>query len=328
MLYGTIMGSKVKKQLQAKKDGLVAFSSGRLVSITNLPSQARKKDIMSLTGQTSGADLPDPLLDVQGLADARGIDLNWVGIQNVEIPVTVLEKNGGTQVVSAVAGLSVGLGKEHKGTHMSRFIEQLSEWSKAHVLTLDLKEFLEDTKRRLKAPSARLVLDFRYFIEKAAPATGQKAPMAYGCRFEGHINQKNQYTLALNVTVPCTTLCPCSKEISDFGAHNQRTEIRANVLIDETHSQEHRVVWIEDLIAGLEQCSSCPVYPLLKRPDEKYVTEWAYTHPKFVEDVIRESTLFLRNFEGVSGFSLEVEAFESIHAHNAFARHQENFPPS
>lgn len=269
--------------------------------------------------------LPDPLQDVQGLGDQRGIDLNWVGIRQVEIPLTVLQKNGGTQSVGAMADIGVGLSRLHKGTHMSRFIEQLSQWSEHHVLTLDLKAFLEDTKHRLKAPSAKLNLAFRYFMDKPAPATNSTAPMAYGCQFDGMIDENDKYTLVLSVTVPCTTLCPCSKEISDFGAHNQRTEIRAKILIETERSQEHRVVWIEDLVKGLEDCSSCPVYPLLKRPDEKYVTEWAYTHPKFVEDVIRDSTIFLREYEGIKGFSLEVEAFESIHAHNAFARHTENF---
>lgn len=267
--------------------------------------------------------LPDPLLDVQNLADERGVDLNWVGIRNVEIPITVLEKSGGKQQVAAMAGLSVGLSRKFKGTHMSRFVEQLAEWSKSHVLTLDLKDFLVDTKQRLNAPTATLTLAFRYFMEKKSPATDNSAPMAYGCHFEGVLNENDEYRLVLSVTVPVTTLCPCSKEISDYGAHNQRSEIRARVAIDPT--QAHRVVWLEDLIESLEKTASCPVYPLLKRPDEKFVTEWAYNHPKFVEDVIRESTLLLRDAEGVTGFSLEVEAFESIHAHNAFAIHSENF---
>ncbi len=264
-----------------------------------------------------------PLTDVQNLADERGVSLTWVGIKNVEIPVRVLQKDGKTQSVGAFSTLSVSLCSRFKGTHMSRFVEQLSEWSRDHILTLDLKAFLEDTKRRLKAPSAQLELKFRYFIDKPSPATENSAPMAYECTFHGTLDEADQYRLVLGVVVPVTTLCPCSKEISDYGAHNQRSEIRAQVVVDPNASC--RVVWIEDLVAALEKTASCPVFPLLKRPDEKWVTEWAYDHPKFVEDVIREATLLLRNYEGITGFSLEVEAYESIHAHNAWTTHAENF---
>ena len=264
-----------------------------------------------------------PLTDVQNLADKRGVALDWVGIRNVEIPITVLQKDGGTQRVATHAALSVGLSDSVKGTHMSRFVEQLTEWGKTHVMTLDLKDFLIDTKKRLAAPSAQLELNFRYFVEKKSPATDNSAPMAYACRFTGTLDEQDQYQLILHVTVPVTTLCPCSKEISDYGAHNQRSEIRAGVVVDP--NQEHRVVWIEDLVDQLEQTASCPVYPLLKRPDEKWVTERAYENPMFVEDVIREATLLLRKTEGITGFALEVEAFESIHAHNAYAQHAENF---
>lgn len=264
-----------------------------------------------------------PLTDVQNLPDERGVDLTWVGISNVEIPIKVLQKDGKPQTVGAVARVSVSLSKAVKGTHMSRFIEQLTEWSKDNVLSLSLKEFLMDTKQRLKAPSANLELKFRYFMDKAAPATGHVAPMAYACSFNGTLDENDQYRLELGVVIPVTTLCPCSKEISEYGAHNQRSEIRATVVIDP--DTEHRVIWIEDLIQTLEQTAACPVFPLLKRPDEKWVTEHAYDNPKFVEDVIRESTLILRKYDGITGFSLEVEAFESIHAHNAWTQHAENF---
>ncbi len=263
------------------------------------------------------------LLDVQGLADKRGVTLNQVGVKNVEIPMQVIQKDGKLQTVQAVATMSVGLPAEFKGTHMSRFVIQLSEWSKSKTLCLDLKEFLVEAKERLTAPSAFIELKFRYFIEKPAPVSGLSAPMAYECIFKGSLDEQDNYRLILAVVVPCATLCPCSKAISDYGAHNQRAEIRANVIIDSNLDQ--RVVWIEDLVAGLEETSSCPVYPLIKRVDEKFVTEKAYDNPKFVEDVIRESTLFLREYKGITGFSLEVEALESIHAHNAWAAHAENF---
>jgi len=263
------------------------------------------------------------LLDVQGLADQRGVTLNQVGVKNVEIPLQVIQKDGKLQTVQASATMSVGLPAEFKGTHMSRFVIQLSEWSQNKTFCLDLREFLAEAKQRLEAPSAFVDLKFRYFIEKAAPVSGMSAPMAYECEFKGSLDEQDNYRLILRVVVPCATLCPCSKAISDYGAHNQRALIHAQAIIDP--SSENRVVWIEDLVEGLENASSCPVYPLIKRVDEKFITEKAYDNPKFVEDVIRESTLFLRDAKGILGFSLEVDALESIHAHNAWATHAENF---
>lgn len=263
------------------------------------------------------------LLDVQGLADQRGVTLNQVGIKNVEVPMKVIQKDGKVQNVQTMATLSVGLPAELKGTHMSRFVILLSEWSQNKNLCLNLQTFLEELKTRLDAPSAYTELKFRYFIDKAAPVSKMTAPMAYECVFKGSLDEDGHYRLILTVVVPCATLCPCSKAISDYGAHNQRAEIRAHVIIDP--DTEHRVVWIEDLVEGLEAASSCPVYPLIKRMDEKFITEKAYDNPKFVEDVIREATLFLRDYKGITGFSLEVEAMESIHAHNAWAAHAENF---
>lgn len=265
---------------------------------------------------------PETLLDVQGLADTRGIDLQQVGVKNVTVPMNIVQKDGKLQAVTAVATMSVGLSKEHKGTHMSRFIIQLSEWSRDKVLSLNLREFLEEAKQRLTAPAAFLDLKFNYFIQKKAPVSNMSAPMAFECTFSGKL-VGNDYRLELGVVVPIATLCPCSKAISDYGAHNQRAEIRCKVVLDT--ETEHPIVWIEDLVAALEACSSCPVFPLVKREDEKFMTEWAYDHPKFVEDVIREAIAVLREYPHVKGFDLEVDALESIHGHNAWAVHQENF---
>jgi GTP cyclohydrolase I len=276
-----------------------------------------------MTDINQGLEGFSTLLDVQGLADKRGVTLNQVGVKNVEIPMQVIQKDGKLQTVQSLATMSVGLPAEFKGTHMSRFVVQLSEWSQNKTLCLDFREFLEEAKARLEAPSAFVDLKFRYFMDKVAPVSGLSAPMAYECCFKGSLDDQNNYRLLLSVVVPCATLCPCSKAISDYGAHNQRALIYANVIIDP--AAENRVVWIEDLVTGLEETSSCPVYPLIKRVDEKYITEKAYDNPKFVEDVIRESTLFLRAAKGITGFSLEVEALESIHAHNAWATHAENF---
>ncbi|WP_373531309.1 GTP cyclohydrolase FolE2 [Vampirovibrio sp.] len=278
-----------------------------------------------MTQPNTNVNQSSTLLDVQGLADQRGVTLNQVGVKNVEIPMQVLQKDGKTQTVQAVATMSVGLPAELKGTHMSRFVIQLSEWSENKTFGLDLKEFLIEAKQRLEAPSAFIELKFRYFMDKAAPVSGLSAPMAYECTFKGTLNEQDQYRFILSLMVPCATLCPCSKAISDYGAHNQRAEIRADILLDS--QTEHPMVWIEDVIAGFEDASSCPVYPLIKRIDEKFITEKAYDNPKFVEDVIRESTLFLRDLKGVSGFNLSVDALESIHAHNAWATHAENYFP-
>ncbi|MGE0200952.1 MAG: GTP cyclohydrolase FolE2 [Candidatus Melainabacteria bacterium] len=264
-----------------------------------------------------------PLLDVQNLPDTRQVPITWVGISHVEMPIQVMQKDGKPQHVQAVCRMNVGLPADVKGTHMSRFIEELRDWSRNNVLTLNLYAFLGDLKERLKAETAQVEVAFRYFVDKPSPATDGSAPMAYGCKLTATLDEADNHELLMSVVVPVTTLCPCSKEISQYGAHNQRSEIRADLLVN--HAREQRVLWLEDLIAALEETASCPVYPLLKRPDEKYVTERAYENPKFVEDVIRDATLLLRDYDGIDGFSLEVEAFESIHGHNAWARHAENF---
>lgn len=270
---------------------------------------------------------PQTLLDVQGLNDVRGVTLQQVGVKEVAIPINVIQKDGVLQPVSAMARLSVGLPAEHKGTHMSRFIIQLSEWSRDKALCLNFKEFLSETMDRLNVTSAQTEFKFRYFIEKKAPVSDMSAPMAYDCTFGGSLvkeaNAQEHYQFVLGLVVPVATLCPCSKAISDYGAHNQRAEMRVQLLLDT--ETEQRVVWIEDLVTALEECSSCPVYPLVKREDEKYMTERAYDNPKFVEDVIRDAILVLRDYPGVNEFSIEVEALESIHGHNAWASHREHF---
>ncbi len=273
--------------------------------------------------------------DVQGYSDHRGVALKQAGVKRVDMPLRLLEKNGGVQSVSARVSLGVHLEKEAKGTHMSRFIIQLTEWSRDKVITLNFKKLLEETMNRLNSSAAHMEMTFSYFIDKKAPVTHYSAPMAFPCSFQAVALQDKdlntskasiRHQLILGITVPVATLCPCSKEISDYGAHNQRAEIKVRLFLDT--DTEHQMVWIEDVIAALEECASCPVYPVLKRLDEKYVTERQYDNPKFVEDVVRDATLVLREFPGVQGFSIEVEALESIHGHNAYAFHEENYPKS
>jgi len=266
------------------------------------------------------------LPDVQSHPDVRGIPIQKVGVRNVDVPLYVLQKDGHTQFVAANVSLSVSLSEVQKGAHLSRFIIQLAEESKSKAFCYKLDSFLAETKRRLQAQAAHIEIGFRYFADKQSPVTGHVAPMAYPCSFEASLDHEGNYHFILGVEVPIATLCPCSKEISDYGAHNQRALVRAKVLMD-THT-DHEVVWIEDLVEAIDACASCPVYPVLKREDEKYVTERAYDNPKFVEDVIRECITALDAVASVSGFTLEVEALESIHSHNAWAFHTKNMPNS
>ena len=255
--------------------------------------------------------------DVQNTQDNRNVDIQKVGINNLDIPLIIQRKNSSDQVVSGVARVCVSLPRNYKGTHMSRFVEVLNEWRTKNLLGVDIKGCLEKIIKKLNAQSGELKFKFKYFIDKKSPVTKLAAPMSYDCSFEGRIDNNN-YKFILGVKVPVTTLCPCSKEISQNGAHNQRALISVKVSYDETEQ-----VWIEDLIELVESCASCPVYSLLKRQDEKYVTEHAYSNPKFVEDVLRDVVVSLRNHPVVKEFEVECEAYESIHNHSAWAYQKE-----
>lgn len=257
------------------------------------------------------------LTDVQNHQDHRGIDLQKVGVKNVEIPLSIIQKDGQQQTVQAKVIATVDLPSELKGTHMSRFIEILTEWHYKKLLSVDLEGFLNQTREKLDASNAYLKLEFKYFLEKKAPVSDLIAPMAYECSFEGALID-DKYDFILTVTVPTATLCPCSKEISDYGAHNQRANIKVKISYD-----PEKIVWIEDLISTIEAHGSSPVYPILKREDEKFVTEKAYNNPKFVEDVIRDVVSELRKIDYLYWFEVECEAFESIHNHSAWAYQRE-----
>ena len=256
--------------------------------------------------------------DIQKLNDTRNVDIQKVGIKHLDLPLIIQRKNNSNQVVSAKAKVNVSLPRHYKGTHMSRFVEVLTEWRNKNLLGVDIKGCIEKIIKRLDAQSGELQFKFKYFIDKKSPVTGFSSPMGYESTFEGKL-ENGSYRFILGVQVPVTTLCPCSKEISDHGAHNQRALITVKVSYDET---EH--IWIEDLIELVESCSSCPVYPLLKREDEKFVTEKAYENPKFVEDVLRDVVVKLRNHPIVNWFEVECEALESIHNHSAWAYQQED----
>jgi GTP cyclohydrolase I len=203
----------------------------------------------------------------------------------------------------------VDLPAHFKGTHMSRFLEVLND-HRAEIGVEQIPSILEAMRERLEAETAHFSVRFPFFLEKLAPVTGAKGVMPYVCEFDACAGRENDFIVA--VEVPVTTLCPCSKEIAAYGAHNQRGVVRVQVRFEGT-------LWIEELIAWCEASASCDLYPVLKRQDEKWVTEKAYENPRFVEDLSREVVLRLKADERIRWFSVEVENFESIHAHNAFA---------
>lgn len=254
--------------------------------------------------------------DVQNTLDKRNIALQKVGVKNVETLLNIERKGSkAPQRVYAKAKMSVYLPSNYKGTHMSRFIEILEEYRKKDLIGVDIKKMLEDMKLRLESKSAYLKFDFKYFIKKKAPKSALEALMCYDCYFEGTLDENDVYKFFLGVKVPLTTLCPCSKEISDFGAHNQRATVSLKISYP---GDKH--IWLEDLILEIESCGSSELYSLLKREDEKFVTERAYENPKFVEDVIRDVVIKLENNPVISTYEVEIEAFESIHNHSAWAK--------
>lgn len=257
------------------------------------------------------------LKDVQNIQDTRGVDIQKVGIKDVAIPLVIQRKDADNQTVSAKVKMSVSLPKNYKGTHMSRFMEILNIWQTKHLLPDDIKGCLKAITNKLHSTSAEVKFSFKYFLEKKAPVSKIKSLLDYDCFFKG-VLQNDDYKFYLGAKIPVTTLCPCSKEISEKSAHNQRAIVKVSISYPEN---EH--IWLEDLIKIVEECGSCEIYSLLKRADEKHVTEKAYANPKFVEDIIRDIVLKLRNHDKITDFEVEVEAFESIHNHSAWAYQKE-----
>lgn len=256
------------------------------------------------------------LPDIQSLSDDRNIPLDRVGVKDLRWPITVLDKERGTQRTIATVNMYVNLPHQFRGTHMSRFVEVLNEYRDTEWIDRT-GEILESIRESLQADDAHMEIAFEYFIEKAAPVTGQESLMSYTCRF--YASRGKQDDFVLGVSVPVTILCPCSKEISDFGAHNQRCVVDVEVRYND-------IVWIEDLITLIESSASGGLYTILKRPDEKFVTEHAYQQPKFVEDVVREIALKLNAIDEITWYAVEADSQESIHNHNAFARVERRKP--
>lgn len=247
--------------------------------------------------------------DVQKTRDFRKLAINKVGVKDISYPITVMDKNNTFQHTVARINMYVDLPHHFKGTHMSRFVEILNAHRKEIALD-KMESTLHKIKEKLGASRAHLEMEFPYFIEKRAPVSGAGSLMEYTCRFIASLS--DSFDFILEMRVPVTSLCPCSRELSRFGAHNQRGVITVQVRYRE-------FVWIEDLVAVIEECGSSPVYALLKREDEKFVTELAYENPRFVEDMVREAALRLRKMENVTWFSVSAENFESIHNHSAYA---------
>lgn len=248
--------------------------------------------------------------DVQAKQDSRNVAIDKVGVKGVTCPITLRTRAGGEQTTVAKVNMYVGLPHHQKGTHMSRFLEVLNDY--AQPLTPEcFPKVCHAIKERLDAAEAHLELSFPYFIEKLAPVTKSPGLMNYQVTFSITCNSHTDFVMG--VKAPATSLCPCSKEISAYGAHNQRCEIEAQVRFEGT-------MWIEDLVEYLESAASCPVYAVLKRPDEKHITEQAFDHPKFVEDIVRDLALTLDDEKRVRWYRINSENFESIHNHNAFAQ--------
>lgn len=257
--------------------------------------------------------------DIQKDTDRRGIEIQKVGIKEAHLPFLIKMKDGDFQQVLARIQFTVSLPAFYKGTHMSRFLEILNPWSRKPVAEREMELILAEAMENLSASAAELSIYFKYFMAREAPVTRQKSYLDLDCCFRGTKKSGQPMDFELSIEVPVTSLCPCSKAISAHGAHNQRSLIRVKVRF----SPGYACIYIEDLARLMEAQASCPVYSLLKREDEKYVTERAYENPKFVEDMLRDSILALRRLDGLAWFALECENFESIHNHNAFARHEE-----
>ena len=250
------------------------------------------------------------MVDVQNSADTRQIAINRVGIKSIRHPVKVIDRTGGVQHTIAMFNMYVGLPHNFKGTHMSRFVEILN----SHEREISVENFpsmLRDMVSKLEAETGHIEMNFPYFINKSAPVSGVQSLMDYDVTLIGEICH-GEIASTIKVVVPVTSLCPCSKKISERGAHNQRSHVTVTARIN-----DH--LWIEEIVQLVEAEASCELYGLLKRPDEKLVTERAYDNPKFVEDMVRDVAARLNAEPRVYSYVVESENFESIHNHSAYA---------
>ena len=250
------------------------------------------------------------IADVQSSADTRQIAINKVGIKDVRHPVRVKDRSEGEQHTIANFNMYVNLPHNFKGTHMSRFVDILNRHER-EISVESFKVMMAEMTELLEADSGHIEMTFPYFVNKKAPVSGVESLMDYEVTLIGEID-RGKVNVNIKVVVPVTSLCPCSKKISERGAHNQRSHVTVN-------AKTRGFVWIEEIIDLVEEEASCQLYSLLKRPDEKFVTEHAYDNPKFVEDMVRDVAARLNADERIAAYVLESENFESIHNHSAYA---------
>jgi GTP cyclohydrolase IB len=260
------------------------------------------------------------LEDVQSRPDDRLIPIDEVGIMGIRYPVAVFDRERGKQDTIADVSMSVDLRPEVKGAHLSRFVEVLHD-SAGDITPQALPAVLQALRQRLQAERARVEFCFSYFLRRAAPVTGAAALMDYRCTLSGELNRTG-VQVVLGARVPVTSVCPCSKAISDYGAHNQRAHITIHAALCGGDDGQPADVWVEDLIEAAEAAASSPVFPLLKRPDERHVTMHAHDQPVFVEDMVRSTAQALKRDKRINWFRVEAASDESIHNHGAFARLQ------
>lgn len=273
-----------------------------------------------ITMTQAAVEMSAKLVDVQSSADTRRIDIDKVGIKGIRYPIQISDKTGITQSTVAELNMYVYLPQQFKGTHMSRFVEILEH--KDHLDVPSFKAMLPEMLERLESHEGEIEMRFTYFVNKTAPVSRVKSLMDYEVTFIGKCVD-GITDLKIKVVVPVTSLCPCSKEISQYGAHNQRSHITITARLGEL-AEGSQTLWIEDIIRIAEESASCELFGLLKRPDEKFVTEKAYENPKFVEDIVRDVAHRLNNDERISHYIAEAENFESIHNHSAYALIEKN----
>ncbi|NMG30337.1 GTP cyclohydrolase FolE2 [Aromatoleum evansii] len=249
--------------------------------------------------------------DVQNANDSRQLAINKVGIKSIRHPIRVSDKSGGVQHTIATFSMYVGLPHNFKGTHMSRFIEILNG-NEREISVESIEPMLREMVKRLEAETGLIEMSFPYFINKTAPVSGVQSLMDYEVTFLAEMREGGEYVFEMKVVVPVTSLCPCSKKISEYGAHNQRSHVTVT-------AQTNDFLWIEELVQLVESQASCELYGLLKRTDEKFVTERAYENPKFVEDMVRDVAGLLNAEKRIDRYVVESENFESIHNHSAYA---------
>lgn len=256
------------------------------------------------------------MIDVQNQADTRGIKIQRTGVTKVHLPLLISD-GGKIQPVTAQIKFTVSLSENLRGTHMSRLMEILHDWTSTPIKISDVEKILFDAQKKLDADGSAIQINFKYFVEQFAPVSERKSLLDVDCEITGELQKNSRMKLSLGLTVPFTSLCPCSREISSFGAHNQRSICK--VKLDVADIDKAVDFGIEKIFRLIEAQGSSKVFPVLKREDEKFVTESAYQNAKFVEDILRDVVIALRGVENISGFEVECENFESIHNHNAYA---------